>query len=246
MILRDKVALITGGARGIGAAIVRHFAAEGAVVVFTYGGSQAPAEALAAELNAQGHRVETLQADARDGQRAQAVVDHILSSHGRIDVVVNNAGITRDNLLLRMSEQQWDEVLDTNLRAVFHYTKAATKAMMKQRQGVFVNIGSVVGIGGNAGQANYAASKAGLIGFTQSVAKELGSRNIRANVVAPGFIATEMTDQLPVAELQTWLKGIPLGRPGQAAEVAQLCAFLASDQAAYITGQTIRIDGGMG
>ncbi len=243
--LTGKVALITGGTRGIGKGIVELFAAEGATVVFTYAGSTDKAAALVAALTAQGATVQAVQADAADFALAQQVIDDIVKQHGKIDVVVNNAGITRDNLLLRMTEQQWDEIMAANLKSVFNYTKAASKYFLKQRSGAFINMSSVVGIGGNAGQSNYAASKAGLNAFTMSIAKELGSRNIRANAVAPGFIKTEMTDAIPEAELQKWLSGIPLARAGTVDDVAQLCLFLASDAATYITGQVIQVNGGM-
>lgn len=238
--------MITGGSRGIGAGLVREFAAQGATVVFTYAGSKDKADAIVAELTAQGHKVQAIQADAVDHARAAEVVDGIVKDYGKLDVVVNNAGITRDGLLLRMGEAQWDDVMNANLKSVFNYTKAASKHMLKQRSGSIINMSSVVGVDGNAGQANYAASKAGIIGFTQSVAKELGSRGVRCNAVAPGFIATEMTGQLPEAELQKWLGGIPLGRAGSVDDVAKLCIYLASPWSSYITGQTIRVDGGMG
>ena len=244
--LDGKVALITGGSRGIGAALVRAFAREGARVVFTYMGSAERAEALAGELSAAGRAVESHQADAADTAGTQQLIDGIVQRHGRLDIVVNNAGITRDNLILRMSEQQWDEVMATNLKSAFNTTKAAAKHMMKQRAGAIINITSVVGIDGNAGQANYAASKAGMIALTQSIAKELGSRGVRVNAVAPGFIETEMTASLPEAELAKWKAGIPLGRGGSVDDVANVCLFLASDMAAYVTGQTLRVDGGMG
>lgn len=244
-ILQDKVAIVTGGTRGIGKAIVEHFAAEGAKVLFTYAGSVDRAKVIEETANQKGHTVKSMQANAAELAAAQNVVDAAIETFGQLDAVVNNAGITRDNLLMRMNEQQWDEVIETNLKSVFNYTKAATKPMMRQRSGAFVNIGSVVGVGGNAGQANYAASKAGIIGFSKSVAQELGSRNIRTNVVAPGFIETEMTQEIPEAELKKWLENIPMKRAGKAEEVAQLCAFLASDGAQYITGQVIGINGGM-
>lgn len=244
--LDGKVALITGGSRGIGAALVRAFAREGARVVFTYMGSAERAEALVGELSAAGRAVESHQADAADTTGTQQLIDGIVQRHGRLDIVVNNAGITRDNLILRMSEQQWDEVMATNLKSAFNTTKAAAKHMMKQRAGAIINITSVVGIDGNAGQANYAASKAGMIALTQSIAKELGSRGVRVNGVAPGFIETEMTASLPEAELAKWKAGIPLGRGGSVDDVANVCLFLASDMAAYVTGQTLRVDGGMG
>ncbi len=244
--LDGKVALITGGSRGIGAALVRAFAREGARVVFTYVGSAERSEALMRELSAAGRAVEGHQADAADTVGTQQLIDGIVQRHGRLDIVVNNAGITRDNLILRMSEQQWDEVMATNLKSAFNTTKAAAKHMMKQRAGAIINITSVVGIDGNAGQANYAASKAGMIALTQSIAKELGSRGVRVNAVAPGFIETEMTASLPEAELAKWKAGIPLGRGGSVDDVANVCLFLASDMAAYVTGQTLRVDGGMG
>jgi len=244
-VLAGKVALVTGGTRGIGRGIVVAFAQAGATVVFTYAGSVDKAEALVAELTAAGHTVEGHQADAADLAAAQAVVDGIVARHGRLDVVVNNAGITRDNLLLRMTEKQWDDVMTTNLKSAFNYTKVASKVMMKQRDGVFIHMGSVVGQGGNAGQSNYAASKAGLVGFSKSIARELGSRNIRSNVVAPGFIATEMTAAIPEAELAKWLADIPLNRAGTVDDVAQTCVFLASPAAAYISGQVLGVDGAM-
>lgn len=241
-LLENQVAIITGGSRGIGRAIVLAFVREGAQVVFTYAGNQAKA----AETEAMCHgKARAIQADAADFAKAEEVVAQVVGDYGRLDAVVNNAGITRDNLLLRMSEAQWDEVQAANLKSVFNYTKAAAKTMLKQRSGCFVNLSSVVGVHGNAGQSNYAASKAGIIGFTQSIAKELGSRNVRANAIAPGFIATEMTEQLPEAELEKWLAGIALGRAGTVEDVAELAVFLASPRASYLTGQTIVLDGGM-
>jgi 3-oxoacyl-[acyl-carrier protein] reductase len=243
--LAGKVALVTGGTRGIGKAIAIALAQAQATVFFTYAGSVDKAAEVEQTLQSHGSKGGSFQADAADFNRAHEVVDAIIQQTGQLHIVVNNAGITMDNLLLRMTEEQWDQVQDTNLKSVFNYTKAAAKPMLKQRNGVFINISSVVGLDGNAGQSNYAASKAGIIGFTQSIARELASRSIRANAVAPGFIATEMTNSLPEAELQKWVANIPLGRAGTADEVAQLCVYLASDAAAYITGQTIRIDGGM-
>lgn len=243
--LSGKVVLVTGGSRGIGAAVVEAFANAGATVLFTYAGATAHANALVEKLQAKGKTVEAVQANAADFELAQTVVNTLVEKYARIDVVINNAGITRDNLLLRMTEAQWDEVLANNLKSVFNYTKAAARFMLKQKSGCFINIGSVVGIDGQAGQANYAASKAGIMAFTRTTAKELGSRNIRANVIAPGFIETDMTAALPTAETEKWLQGIPLGRAGKANEVADLCLFLASDYAGYITGQVLCIDGGM-
>jgi len=244
-LLEGKVALITGGTRGIGKAIVEAYAAHGAKVAFTFRSSVEKAQALEAELKEGGAEVKGYQTDAGDFEAVQALIADILTTFGRIDVIVNNAGITKDNLLLRMSAEQWDQVIQTNLNSIFYTTKAALKPMLKQRSGSFINISSVVGLQGNAGQANYAASKAGMIGFTKSVAREVGSRGIRANIVAPGFIATEMTDALPEKELATWLQGIPLKRAGQPKDVADLCVFLGSDMSTYVTGQVLNVDGGM-
>lgn len=245
MLLKDKVTLVTGGSRGIGKAIAISFAEVGAHVILTYAGSKDKAEAVAEQIKGMGCKAEAIQADAADFDKAQEVVDHIAKTYGHLDVVVNNAGITRDTLLLRMTTDQWDEVMANNLRSVFNYTKAASRYMLKQRSGVFINMSSVVGIGGNAGQANYAASKAGIIGFTKSVAKELASRGVRANAIAPGFIRTEMTDAIPEEEINTWLEGIPLKRAGEVDDIANACIFLASDMASYITGQVLSVDGGM-
>ncbi|MCL4160683.1 UNVERIFIED_CONTAM: hypothetical protein GTU68_045076 [Idotea baltica] len=244
-LLEGKIALITGATRGIGKAIAETFATQGATVVFTYRSSVEKAEALEKELSASGSTCKGFQADAGNFEAVQELVAAIQEEFGRIDIVVNNAGITQDNLLLRMSEEQWSNVLETNLNSVFFTTKAVLRNMLKQRSGAFINISSVVGITGNAGQANYAASKAGMIGFTKSLAKEIGSRGIRANVVAPGFIETEMTAKLPEKELTTWLQGIPLKRAGSTKDVADLCVFLASDMSGYITGQVFNVDGGM-
>jgi 3-oxoacyl-[acyl-carrier protein] reductase len=243
-LLKNQVVLVTGGARGIGKAIVETFAKENAIVYFTYAQSVEKAHQMETELRAHGFQVTAFQADACKAEQAENVVNHIIEATGKIDTVINNAGITRDNLILRLTEAQWDDVLDTNLKSVFHYTKAAAKAMLRQKSGNFINISSVVGLAGNPGQSNYAASKAGVIGFTRSVAKELASRNIRANVIAPGYIATEMTQEIAEEAKKKWLQGIPLGRPGVPEEVAKAAVFLASDLASYITGTVLHVDGG--
>ncbi|MEZ4776750.1 MAG: 3-oxoacyl-[acyl-carrier-protein] reductase [Bacteroidia bacterium] len=244
-LLEGKTALITGATRGIGKAIAEEFARQGANVAFTYRASAEKAKELEDYLASLGVKTLSFQADAADAAVIQKVVDDIFEQFGQLDVVVNNAGITQDNLLLRMSEEQWNNVIHTNLNSVFYTTKAALRSMLRKRSGSFINISSVVGLQGNAGQANYAASKAGMIGFTKSLAREVGSRGIRANVVAPGFIATEMTAELPEKELAAWLENIPLKRAGEVLDVANLCVFLASDMSSYITGQVFNVDGGM-
>jgi 3-oxoacyl-[acyl-carrier protein] reductase len=243
-LLEGKVCLVTGATRGIGRAIAEEFARQGASVAFTYRASAEKARELEELLQSLGAQTASYQADAADLAATQALVDDLVARFGKLDVIVNNAGITQDNLLLRMSEEQWLQVIQTNLNSVFYTTKAALRHMMR-KGGSIINISSVVGLQGNAGQANYAASKAGMIGFTKSLAREMGSRGIRANVVAPGFIATEMTDKLPEKELQAWLENIPLKRAGLPQDVAQLCVFLASDMSSYITGQVYNVDGGM-
>ena len=244
-LLEGKVALITGATRGIGKGIAEAYVAQGAKVAFTYRSSTEKAKAFEEELKAAGGECISFQADAADFDATTAVINGIIEAYGRLDIIVNNAGITKDTLLLRMDVEKWQSVLDTNLNSVFYTTKAAMRTMLKQRSGSIINISSVVGLQGNAGQANYAASKAGIIGFTKSVAREIGSRGIRANVVAPGFIATEMTAELPEKELATWLEGIPLKRAGSPKDVAELCVFLGSDMSTYITGQVVNVDGGM-
>lgn len=244
-LLEGKSAIITGGTRGIGRGIVLEFAKAGAKVAFTYRSSEQAAKELEDEVKALGAEVISFQADAGNPEDCQTVVDGTIEAFGSLDVVVNNAGITKDNLLMRMSEDQFDDVIKTNLYSVFYMTKASIRQMLRQRSGSFINISSIVGVTGNAGQANYAASKAGMIAFTKSTAKELSSRNIRANVVAPGFIATEMTDKIPDEELKKWLQNVPLNRPGSPEDIANSCIFLASDMAAYITGQVLHVDGGM-
>ncbi|MEL6589286.1 MAG: 3-oxoacyl-[acyl-carrier-protein] reductase [Bacteroidota bacterium] len=243
--LEGKTALITGATRGIGRAIALKYGEQGADVAFTYRSSVQHAESLEAELKAMGVQAVGYQADAANFEQTQELVKNIYERFGKLDVVINNAGITKDTLLLRMSEEQWSNVIQTNLNSCFFTTKAVLRNMLKARAGSFINISSVVGLQGNAGQANYAASKAGIIGFTKSVAREIGSRGIRANVVAPGFIRTEMTAELPEKELEIWLKNIPLQRAGEVEDVANLCVFLGSDQSTYITGQVLNVDGGM-
>jgi 3-oxoacyl-[acyl-carrier protein] reductase len=245
-LLNGKTALVTGGSRGIGRGIVERFLQEGADVAFTFVSNPDKANALAAELAAaHGRRVLAIQSDAGDFAQAQAAVDQVVNAWERLDVLVNNAGITKDQLLMRMSEADWDAVMATNLKSVFNMTKAVMRTMLKQRHGSIINMSSVVGVKGNAGQANYAASKAGIIGFTKSVALELGSRNIRSNAIAPGFIETEMTAALDPKVVEQWREGIPLKRGGTPADVANACVFLGSDLSSYITGQTLHVCGGM-
>ncbi len=244
-LLQDKVVLITGASRGIGKAIAEECAKQGAIVAFTYISSEEKAKALEAELSANGGVAKGFKSDAGNFDAAQKLVDDVVATYGTIDVLINNAGITRDTLLMRMTEEQWDEVINTNLKSAFNLTKAVQKPMLKARKGSIINMSSVVGVSGNAGQANYAASKAGLIGFTKSVAQELGSRNIRCNAIAPGFIETEMTAALDEKVVQEWRNSIPLKRGGNPIDVANATVFLASDMSAYITGQTIHVCGGM-
>lgn len=244
-LLEGKTALITGASKGIGRTIAEKFAEQGANVAFTYLSSVEKGQALEKELQAYGTKVKGYRSDASKFEEAEKLVNEIVSEFGTLDIVVNNAGITKDGLLLRMTEEQWDDVLEVNLKSVFNVTKAASKIMMKNRKGAFINMSSVVGVQGNAGQANYAASKAGIIGFSKSVAKELGSRNIRTNVIAPGFIRTEMTDVLDPKVVEGWEKDIPLKRAGETEDVANACLFLASDLASYINGQVLSVCGGM-
>jgi 3-oxoacyl-[acyl-carrier protein] reductase len=242
-LLENKVALITGASKGIGRAIAEKFAEQGAKVAFTYLSSVEKGQALENELKAKGVEAKGYRSDASDYKQAEELVNQVLADFGKVDILVNNAGITQDGLLMRMTEEQWDKVININLKSVFNLTKAILKPMMKAKYGSIINITSVVGIRGNAGQANYASSKAGIIGFTKSVALELGSRNIRSNAVAPGFIETDMTDEL--ANKAEWLNQIPLKRGGNAQEVADACVFLGSDMSSYITGQVLQVDGGM-
>lgn len=242
-LLDGKVALITGGSRGIGEALVRKFVEHGARVAFTYvsAGSAARAEALVAEL---GEAAKAYQSDAGDYAQAETLVSQVVKDFGKLDILINNAGITRDTLMLRMTEQQWDEVMQTNLKSVFNLTKHCLKPMIRTG-GSIINMSSVVGVFGQAGQANYAASKAGIIGFSKSIAKEYGSRGIRCNAVAPGFIATEMTDALDEKTKENYLASIPLKRLGSGDDVANTCIFLSSDMGAYLTGQVISVCGGL-
>lgn len=243
--LEGKVALITGATRGIGRAIAERFADEGANVAFTYRSSEEKAKALEDALKEKGAEAKGYASDASSFEEADQLVQQVLKDLERIDVVVNNAGITRDNLLLRIGEDDWDQVIDTNLKSVFNVTKAVQKSLLKQRGGSIINMSSVVGVQGNAGQSNYAASKAGILGFTRSVALELGSRGIRCNAIAPGFIETEMTEELDEETLNGWRDSIPLKRGGTPEDVAELAVFLGSDRSSYITGQTLHVCGGM-
>lgn len=244
-LLEGKTAIVTGASRGIGRGIALLFAQHGANIAFTYLSSVEKGRALEQELAAFGVKAKGYQSDAANFKAADELVTAVVADFGTVDVLVNNAGITRDTLLMRMSEQQWDEVINANLKSVFNLTKAVQRPMLKQRKGSIINMSSVVGVRGNAGQANYAASKAGIIGFTKSVALELGSRNIRSNVVAPGFIETEMTGALDPKVVEQWREGIPLKRGGTAEDVANACLYFASDMSAYVTGQVLNVCGGM-
>lgn len=237
--------MITGASRGIGRAIALRFAEEGASVAFTFLSSVEKGQALEAELQAKGVKAKGYRSDASIFKAADELVNSVIADFGTLEVLVNNAGITKDGLLMRMSEEQWDTVITVNLKSVFNLTKAATRQLMKQRSGSIINLTSVVGLRGNAGQANYSASKAGIIGFTKSVALELGSRNIRSNAIAPGFIETEMTGELDAKVVEEWKQGVPLKRAGTAEEVADCAVFLGSDLSRYITGQVLQVDGGM-
>lgn len=244
-LLEGKIAIITGATRGIGRGVAMAFAQQGADVAFTYSSSGQAALELEQELIALGVKAKGYQSNAAEFDAAQELVDQILKEFGNIDILVNNAGITKDNLLMRMSEADFDAVIEVNLKSVFNMTKAVQRTMLKNRKGSIINMSSVVGVKGNAGQANYAASKAGVIGFSKSIALELGSRNIRCNVVAPGFIETEMTAKLGEEVVKSWTDAIPLKRGGTPQDIANTCVFLASDMSLYITGQVINVDGGM-
>lgn len=245
-LLEGKNVIITGASRGIGKGIAEVFAKHGANVAFTYSSSEAPALELEKELTEMGVKAKAYKSNAASFEESEALVAKVLEDfEGRIDVLINNAGITKDNLLMRMSEEDFDKVIEINLKSVFNMTKAVQRTMLKQRKGSIVNMSSVVGVKGNAGQTNYAASKAGMIGFTKSVALELGSRNIRCNAIAPGFIETEMTDKLDEKTVQGWRDAIPLKRGGSPEDVANACLFFASDLSEYVTGQVLNVDGGM-
>ncbi|MCK0157871.1 3-oxoacyl-[acyl-carrier-protein] reductase [Cellulophaga sp. F20128] len=244
-LLEGKNVIITGASRGIGMGIAKVFAENGANIAFTYSSSETPALELEKELIASGVKAKAYKSNAASFTQAEELVAKVLEDFGGIDVLINNAGITKDNLLMRMGEADFDTVIEINLKSVFNMTKAVQRTMLKQRKGSIINMSSVVGVKGNAGQTNYAASKAGMIGFTKSVALELGSRNIRCNAIAPGFIETEMTDKLDAKVVQGWRDGIPLKRGGSPDDVANACLFFASDLSGYITGQVLNVDGGM-
>lgn len=244
-LLTGKTALVTGASKGIGRSIAMRFAEEGANVAFTFLSSVEKGQELEGELRKFGIKAKGYRSDASDFKAAEELITQVISEFGKLDVLVNNAGITRDNLLMRMSEEHWDEVININLKSCFNTVKAATRTMMKAKSGSIINITSVVGVKGNAGQANYAASKAGIIGFTKSVALELGSRNIRCNAIAPGFIETEMTAVLDEKTVQGWRDGIPMKRGGKPEEVADACVFLGSDMSTYISGQVLQVNGAM-
>lgn len=244
-LLDGKTALITGASKGIGRAIANRYAEQGANVAFTYLSSVEKGEALVAELEAKGIKAKGYRSDASDFAAAEQLINNVVTDFGSLDILINNAGITKDNLMMRMTEEMWDQVINVNLKSCFNTVKAVTRTMMKQRSGSIINMTSVVGLKGNAGQANYAASKAGILGFTKSIALELGSRGIRSNAIAPGFIETEMTDALDEKTVQGWRDAIPLRRGGQPEDVADACVFLGSDMSSYITGQVIQVDGGM-
>lgn len=244
-LLEGKTAIITGGSRGIGKAIVEIFVKQGANVAFTYSSSSDAAKAIENKLSTKNVKVKSYKSDASNFEEAQLLAASVLEEFGSIDILVNNAGITKDNLLMRMSEEDFDRVIQVNLKSVFNMTKAVQRTMLKQRKGSIINMSSVIGVKGNAGQSNYAASKAGIIGFTKSMAIELGSRNIRSNAIAPGFIVTEMTEELGEETIKQYFEAIPLKRGGSPEEIANTCVFLGSDMSSYVTGQVLNVDGGM-
>lgn len=243
-LLEGKTALITGGTRGIGRGIVERFIKEGAQVAFTYRSSSTQADEIIASMNA-GDKLKAFKSDASSFSDTEELIKTVLEAYGTVDILINNAGITKDNLMLRMGEDQWDDVIEVNLKSVFNLTKHMLKPMLKNRGGSIINMSSVVGVFGNAGQANYAASKAGIIGFTKSIAKEVGSRNIRCNAIAPGFIATEMTDELDEKVKEAYTAGIPLKRFGSVEDIADACVYLGSDLSKYVSGQVLSVCGGM-
>ncbi len=245
MKLKGQIAIVTGASRGIGRAIALELANQGADVVVNYSGNEEKAKSVVEEILSSGSRAFAVQCDVSDSDSVAAMLKRTIDEFGKVDILVNNAGITKDNLLMRMKEDEWDQVINTNLKGVFLCTKAVTRPMMKQRKGRIINVASVVGITGNPGQANYVAAKAGVIGFTKTAAKELASRGITVNAVAPGFISTDMTDQLPEDVRNQQLSQIPLGRLGNPEDIAKVAAFLASDDSSYMTGQTLSVDGGM-
>ena len=244
-LLEGKTAIITGGSRGIGKAIVEIFVKQGANVAFTYSSSSDAAKAIENKLSTKNVKVKSYKSDASNFEEAQLLAASVLEEFGSIDILINNAGITKDNLLMRMSEEDFDRVIQVNLKSVFNMTKAVQRTMLKQRKGSIINMSSVIGVKGNAGQSNYAASKAGIIGFTKSMAIELGSRNIRSNAIAPGFIVTEMTEELGEETIKQYFEAIPLKRGGTPEEIANTCVFLGSDMSSYLTGQVLNVDGGM-
>jgi len=244
-LLEGKTALITGASKGIGNAIAHVYAEQGANVAFTYLSSVEKGQALEEELKAKGIKAKGYRSDASDFKAAEELINGVIEDFGSLDVLINNAGITKDTLLMRMTEEMWDQVIQINLKSMFNTVKAATRQLMKQKSGSIINMSSIVGVKGNAGQANYAASKAGIIGFSKSIAIEFGSRNIRCNVVAPGFIETEMTGALDENLVKQWTEAIPLKRGGKPEDVANLCVFLGADMSNYITGQVIQVDGGL-
>ncbi|WP_163101466.1 3-oxoacyl-[acyl-carrier-protein] reductase [Peribacillus alkalitolerans] len=245
MRLQGKAALVTGASRGIGREIALELAREGADVAVNFAGSEAKANEVVDEIKAMGRNAIAIQCDVSDSTAVTEMIQKSLDTFGKVDILVNNAGITKDNLLMRMKEEEWDTVINTNLKGVFLCTKAITRSMMKQRSGRIINVASIVGVSGNAGQANYVAAKAGVIGFTKTAAKELASRNITVNAIAPGFITTDMTDKLTDEVKEAMLSQIPLARLGEPKDIARVVAFLASEDSAYMTGQTLHIDGGM-
>ena len=244
-LLEGKTVLITGGSRGIGKGIVKVLIENGANVAFTYASSSGPALELSEKLNSNETKCISYKSDASVFSDCEKLIENVINDFGNIDALINNAGITKDNLLMRMSEEDYDRVMEVNMKSVFNMTKACQRTFLKNRRGSIINMSSVVGVKGNAGQSNYAASKSAIIGFSKSIALELGSRNIRCNVIAPGFIKTEMTDKLSEEVIQAWNDNIPLKRPGESEDVANLCLFLASDLSNYITGQVINVDGGL-